>query len=270
MQVVNSSSDTLWLVAYQIAVIAVGFFYCLNSKQSEKFVKILNFVVHPPINWYPMVGVISQPFLLFSHIHDVFFKLKWHRRGADCQCSVLCRGRSDGHAHDGRSVIDTTLTMIAKRHHDYFYDNCIYLLTYFRWRYRMRWSLFLSIMHKLIETSPYFTDRHDAIGRSDLTPLNKCTAALWQLVSLHETWFIHRSKLMNVPSKPMSIVYIHRLTDESTNERNSDEIKLNYSSVPTNVMIYSSVTWNRQIYPITFIGDTSPMNVLRRGAEVWI
>jgi hypothetical protein len=50
----------------------------------------------------------------------------------------------------------------------------------------------------------------------------------------------------------MNIVYIHQLTDESTKERNSDEIKSSYSSVPMNVMIYSSVTWNRGIYLITF------------------
>jgi hypothetical protein len=42
-------------------------------------------------------------------------------------------------------------------------------------------SLFLSIMHKLSETSPYFTTRHDATCRIGLTSLQKCTAILRQL-----------------------------------------------------------------------------------------
>jgi hypothetical protein len=41
----------------------------------------------------------------------------------------------------------------------------------------------------------------------------------------------------------MNIVYIRQLTDEY----NSDEIKLSYSSVMMNVTIYLSVTWNRRI-----------------------
>jgi hypothetical protein len=50
---------------------------------------------------------------------------------------------------------------------------------------------------------------------------------------------------MNVPSKSMNIVYIRQLTEESTDEHNSDKIKLSYSSVLMNVTIYSSVMWNR-------------------------
>jgi hypothetical protein len=42
-------------------------------------------------------------------------------------------------------------------------------------------TLFLSIMHKLSETSPYFCEMYDATGRADLTVLQKCTAALRQL-----------------------------------------------------------------------------------------
>jgi hypothetical protein len=45
----------------------------------------------------------------------------------------------------------------------------------------MRRNLFLSIIQKLSETSPYFTERHDATCRIGLTPLQKCTAALRQL-----------------------------------------------------------------------------------------
>jgi hypothetical protein len=39
-------------------------------------------------------------------------------------------------------------------------------------------TLFLSIMHKLNETSPYFCERYDATGHVVLTALQKCTAAL--------------------------------------------------------------------------------------------
>jgi hypothetical protein len=42
-------------------------------------------------------------------------------------------------------------------------------------------TLFLSIMHKLSETSLYFCERYDANGRAGLTALQKCTVALCQL-----------------------------------------------------------------------------------------
>jgi hypothetical protein len=45
----------------------------------------------------------------------------------------------------------------------------------------MRRTLFLSIMHKLSETSPYFCERYDATDRAGLIVLQKCTAALLQL-----------------------------------------------------------------------------------------
>jgi hypothetical protein len=45
----------------------------------------------------------------------------------------------------------------------------------------MRRTLLLSIMYKLSETSSYFCEMYDAIGRADLTALQKCTAVLCQL-----------------------------------------------------------------------------------------
>jgi hypothetical protein len=45
----------------------------------------------------------------------------------------------------------------------------------------MRMTLFLSIMHRVSETSPYFCERYDATGRASLTALQKCTTALRQL-----------------------------------------------------------------------------------------
>jgi hypothetical protein len=45
----------------------------------------------------------------------------------------------------------------------------------------MQRTLFLSIMNTLSETSPYFTERHDATDRIGLTLLQKCTTTLRQL-----------------------------------------------------------------------------------------
>jgi hypothetical protein len=47
--------------------------------------------------------------------------------------------------------------------------------------YRMRMTLFVSIMHKLSETSPYFCERYDVTGRAGLIALQKCTAVIRQL-----------------------------------------------------------------------------------------
>jgi hypothetical protein len=46
----------------------------------------------------------------------------------------------------------------------------------------MRITLFLSIIHKLSESSPYFCERYDITGRAGLTVLQKYTATLRQLV----------------------------------------------------------------------------------------
>jgi hypothetical protein len=45
----------------------------------------------------------------------------------------------------------------------------------------MRMTLFLSIMHKLSETSTYFCERYDATGCAGLTALQKCTTVVCQL-----------------------------------------------------------------------------------------
>jgi hypothetical protein len=45
----------------------------------------------------------------------------------------------------------------------------------------MRRIFFISIMHKLSETSSYFYERYDATDRVGLTVLQKCTATLCQL-----------------------------------------------------------------------------------------
>jgi hypothetical protein len=45
----------------------------------------------------------------------------------------------------------------------------------------MRRTIFIRIMHKLSETSLYFSEMYDATGRASLTALLKCTTALRQL-----------------------------------------------------------------------------------------
>jgi hypothetical protein len=42
-------------------------------------------------------------------------------------------------------------------------------------------TLFLSIMHKLSETSPYFSERYYATGHIGLTALQKCNTDVHQL-----------------------------------------------------------------------------------------
>jgi hypothetical protein len=45
----------------------------------------------------------------------------------------------------------------------------------------MQMTLFLSIIHKVGKTSPYFYEMYDAIGCAGLTVLQKCNTALRQL-----------------------------------------------------------------------------------------
>jgi hypothetical protein len=42
-------------------------------------------------------------------------------------------------------------------------------------------TFFLSIIHKLCETSPYFSEKYDATGRVDLIALQKCITDMRQL-----------------------------------------------------------------------------------------
>jgi hypothetical protein len=65
--------------------------------------------------------------------------------------------------------------------HDYFDDDYVHPPSYFRQRYHMWRTLFPSIMHKLSETSPYFSKKYDTTSRIDLTALQKCTTIVCQL-----------------------------------------------------------------------------------------
>ncbi|WZY74827.1 protein ALP1-like isoform X1 [Brassica rapa] len=64
---------------------------------------------------------------------------------------------------------------------DYFSDTPTYPHNLFRRRFRMNKSLFLYIVHRLSTEVEYFKPKEDATGRSGLSPLQKCTAAIRQL-----------------------------------------------------------------------------------------
>jgi hypothetical protein len=50
---------------------------------------------------------------------------------------------------------------------------------------------FLSIMYKLSETSPYFSEIYDTTGRVGLTPLQKCITVVHQLAYSMVTYMIY-------------------------------------------------------------------------------
>uniref|UniRef100_A0A0D3DK36 DDE Tnp4 domain-containing protein n=1 Tax=Brassica oleracea var. oleracea TaxID=109376 RepID=A0A0D3DK36_BRAOL len=64
---------------------------------------------------------------------------------------------------------------------DYFSENPTYSTNFFRRRFRMNKELFLRIVHHLSTEISYFRPSKDATGRSSLSPLQKCTAAIRQL-----------------------------------------------------------------------------------------
>ncbi|XP_057720095.1 uncharacterized protein LOC130934554 [Arachis stenosperma] len=64
---------------------------------------------------------------------------------------------------------------------DYFADEPVYNADIFRRRFRMRRQVFLWIVDALSNVYPYFQQRVDATGRRGLSPLQKCTAAIWML-----------------------------------------------------------------------------------------
>ena len=76
------------------------------------------------------------------------------------------RNREDGH---------------KKLWNDYFSETQTFPHNIFRRRFRMNKSLFLGIVHRLSQEFEYFQPREDAAGRSSLSPLQKCTAAIRQL-----------------------------------------------------------------------------------------
>ncbi|XP_048605407.1 uncharacterized protein LOC125582965 [Brassica napus] len=64
---------------------------------------------------------------------------------------------------------------------DYFSETPTFPHNIFRRRFRMNKTLFLRIVHRLEQEVDYFKPSQDATGRSSLTALQKCTAAIRQL-----------------------------------------------------------------------------------------
>ncbi|XP_056865852.1 uncharacterized protein LOC130511938 [Raphanus sativus] len=64
---------------------------------------------------------------------------------------------------------------------DYFSETPTYPHHMFRRRFRMNQTLFLRIVHSLSQEFEYFQQTQDAAGRSSLSPLQKCTAAIRQM-----------------------------------------------------------------------------------------
>ncbi|XP_020985742.2 uncharacterized protein LOC107460959 [Arachis duranensis] len=64
---------------------------------------------------------------------------------------------------------------------DYFADKPVYNANIFRQKFRMRIHVFLRIVDTLSNVYAYFQHRVDAIGRRGLSPMQKCTAAMWML-----------------------------------------------------------------------------------------
>ncbi|XP_033134269.1 putative nuclease HARBI1 [Brassica rapa] len=64
---------------------------------------------------------------------------------------------------------------------DYFSETPTFPHNIFRRRFRMNKTLFLRIVHRLEQEVDYFKPSEDATGRSSLTALQKCTAAIRQL-----------------------------------------------------------------------------------------
>ena len=64
---------------------------------------------------------------------------------------------------------------------DYFSETPTYPHNIFRRRFRMNKSLFLAIVDRLSQEFKFFQLKEDASGRSTLSPLQKCTAAIRQL-----------------------------------------------------------------------------------------
>jgi len=61
---------------------------------------------------------------------------------------------------------------------DYFSDTPTYPENFFRRRFRMNKPLFMRIVDRLSNDVEFFRQKKDALGRSSLSPLQKCTAAI--------------------------------------------------------------------------------------------
>ncbi|XP_004516970.1 uncharacterized protein, partial [Cicer arietinum] len=77
--------------------------------------------------------------------------------------TVIHRNREEGH---------------TRLYNDYFSENPIYTSAQFRRRFRMHRHVFLRIVTTLGNHDEYFQMKVDATGKTGLSPLQKCTAAI--------------------------------------------------------------------------------------------
>ena len=61
---------------------------------------------------------------------------------------------------------------------DYFSETPTYPENFFRWRFRMKKSLFMHIVDRLSNKVQYFREKKDCLRRISLSPLQKCIAAI--------------------------------------------------------------------------------------------
>jgi hypothetical protein len=160
-------------------------FYRYGSKKiRKKFLKISNFVT-PPYKYPHGLSSFHTPSITFSLYSSHTQCLHPTHHGVSGR-----HGRSHEHVASGRGrvcrrfFINTRAKASSMIRQPWSWSGSFQAVTrllrrrlrvlppsYFRRRYRMRMTLFLSIMHKLSETSPYFYEMYDATGRADLTAL---------------------------------------------------------------------------------------------------
>ena len=73
------------------------------------------------------------------------------------------------------------MIMDEQMHLDYFCDEPVYGLAFFRRRFRMRRSLFLTFLESVCVHDPYFVQKRDACGLVGLSSRQKMMAALRML-----------------------------------------------------------------------------------------
>uniref|UniRef100_A0A0D3D0C2 Uncharacterized protein n=1 Tax=Brassica oleracea var. oleracea TaxID=109376 RepID=A0A0D3D0C2_BRAOL len=102
-----------------------------------------------------------------DELDDVFEEFDFNPKPKERKTRVFIdRHREEGH---------------QKLWNDYFSETPTYPHNVFRRRFRMNKALFLRIVHRLSIEVEYFQPKVDATGRSSLTTLQKCTAAIRQL-----------------------------------------------------------------------------------------
>jgi hypothetical protein len=80
-----------------------------------------------------------------------------------------------------KNIERARVIMDERMHLDYFCDEPVWGPAFFRRRFRMRRSLFLTILERVCVRDPYFVQKRDACGLVGLSSRQKMTAALRML-----------------------------------------------------------------------------------------